>query len=153
MGTIDIPPKVSIPICIEQGVVYLYRLDTVNMDGTSYSGDRVFIVLNANPKTDETLILTTITKQVAKQREFIKKIGENPDTLVSILPSDFPPLKKESVVNCNNVYPITLSDLITKVENNGKIFSDKLPKTVINLLISGIIKSNQISSEIKKMLI
>ena len=46
-----IPAKVTIPICIEQGAVYLYQLETTNHDGTSYKGDRFMIVLNANPKT------------------------------------------------------------------------------------------------------
>ncbi len=149
----NIPPEISIPICIEQGAVYLYHLDTVNKDGTLYSGERFFIIMNVSPKTDSILILTTITKQIIKQQEYIKKVGEHPDTLVAISPSDFPPLSTESIVNCNRTYEITLSELIAKIENSGKIFTDRLPKTIIAALISGVVKSNQIAPEIKKLLI
>lgn len=150
----EIPHKVSIPVCIEQGSVYLYCIDIDNKDGTRYSGNRFLIVLNPSPKADKVLVLTTITKQIENQRRFIKSIGEDPDTLVPITPSDFPPLKIDSVVNCNNHYETTLAELIAKVGNGGRVFHQhKLPKTVTNALISGIMKSNQIPPEVKEMLI
>ena len=46
----DIPAKVTVPICIEQGSIYHFCLDTLNKDGTRYQGNRFLIVLNANPK-------------------------------------------------------------------------------------------------------
>lgn len=148
-----IDPGISIPICIEQGSIYLYRLDTTNKDGTLYSGDRFFIVLNTNPKTDEVIILTTITTKVEKQAELIKRTGEDPSTLVQISISDFPNLSKDSVVNCNRIYQITLQELIEKVKNGGKFFSFTLPKTVISALVSGVLKSKQVAPEIKEMLV
>lgn len=149
----QISPDISIPICIEQGSIYHYHLDIENHDGTKYSGDRFFIVLNLNPKTDEILILTTITKQIDKKREFIKRTGEDPSTLVLISPSDFPNLSQDSVVNCNNIYQITLTELIDKVKNGGKIFSYKLPKTIVSALVSGVLVSKQIPEEVKQRLI
>jgi PemK-like, MazF-like toxin of type II toxin-antitoxin system len=149
----DIPPKISIPICIEQGSIYLYCLDTKNKDGTSYKGSRFFIVLNANPKTDEVLVLTTITTKIDKQREFVKRIGEDAGTLVTITMSDFPRLTQDSVVNCNNFYQISLKGLIKKIEDGGKIFRDKLSKNVIDALTSGMLKSNQVPPDVKEKLI
>lgn len=149
----EIPPKISIPICIEQGSIYLYHLNRVNNDGSLYEGDRFFIVLNTNPKTDEVLILTTITKKAEKQKAFIKRIGEDPDTLVPITPSDFSALSQNSVVNCNSYYQISLADLIKKIEDGGKIFTHKLPKNVIDALISGVLKSNQVPPDVKERLI
>jgi hypothetical protein len=148
-----IDPEISIPICIEQGSIYLYHLTTTNKDGALYSGDRFFIVLNLNPKTDEILILTTITTKIENQKAFIKKTSEDPSTLVVITKSDFPQLAQASAVNCNRVYQITLKELIEKVKNGGKIFSHNLPKTVIALLISGVLKSKQIPPDIKQKLI
>jgi hypothetical protein len=149
----DIKADVSIPICIEQGSIYLYHINVTNHDGSLYDGDRFFIVLNLNPKTDETLILTTITKRVEKQKEFIKRIGEDQSTLVCVSKSDFPNLAHDSVINCNNIYQINLKELIEKVKNGGKIFSHKLPKTVLDALISGVLKSNQVAPDIKQKLI
>lgn len=149
----QIPLDISIPICIEQGSIYHFHIDIKNQDGTVYGGDRFFIVLNLNPKTDEILILTTITKKIDKNREFIKRIGEDPSTLVLISTSDFSRLSQDSIVNCNNVYQITIKELIDKIKNGGKIFSNKLPKTIINALVSGILKSKQVSPEVKQKLI
>ncbi|MBU2633222.1 hypothetical protein KJ751_01830 [Patescibacteria group bacterium] len=148
-----ISPSVTIPVCIEQGCVYLYRLDTTNKDGTKYSGDRFFVVLNVNPKTDTILILTTITKQIQNQKKFIKNIGESPDTLVQITPSDFSPLSQDSIINCNNTHEESLSDLITKVKNGGKVFSEKIPNNIINALTSGVLKSKQVPRDHKKLII
>ena len=86
-------------------------------------------------------------------RQFIKRTGEDTETLVEIHPADFPNLTKDSAVNCNTIYQITLQDLMEKVENGGKIFSHKLPKIVIENLIRDVLKSNQVPTEIKEMLI
>lgn len=149
----DIPPKVSIPICIEQGSIYHYQINKTNKDGTEYSGSRFFIVINKNPKTDGVIVLTTITTKTKETKKFIKKICEDEDTIVPIKISDFPNLSQDSIVNCNNYYSIQLEKLIEKIENGGKIFTHQLPKTVINALINGIMKSNQIPTEVKEILI
>lgn len=149
----EIKPKVRIPICIEQGSVYLYKLEAVNKDGSPYKGDRFFIVLNVNPKTDDILVLVTITKKIDNSINFAKRTGEDGSTIVPISPADFSQLNVESVVNCNRVYDITMEELITKVEDGGKVFSQKLPRTVISALVSGVLKSNQVQQEFKEMLI
>lgn len=149
----NIPPDISIPICIKQGSIYHFHLNITNHDGTAYSGNRFFIVLNLNPNIDEVLILTTITKKIDKKREYIKRIGEDPSTLVLISASDFPNLSQKSVVDCNNIHQITLKELIDKIKNDGKTFSHKLPKTIIDALVSGVLKSRQVSSEIKQKLL
>lgn len=148
-----IPASAAIPICIEQGSIYHYKLQHLNHDGTPYIGDRFFIVLNINPKTDTALVLVTITKKIENQEKHIKVIGESLDTLVRITPADFQPLSVDSCVNCNNTYEVTLSELIKKVDNGGKIFFEKLPKNIITDLVSGVMKSNQVPNYQKKLII
>ena len=104
-------------------------------------------------KIDEILVLVTITTQIARQQDYIKRIGEEYDTLVSITPSDFKRLSANSVVNCNNLYEKTLSSLVSDIENGGKVFFEKLPKDVVASLVSGVLKSKQVSLEHKKLLI
>jgi hypothetical protein len=149
----NIPPKVSIPICIEQGSVYLFNLEKKNPDGTFYKGDRFFIVLNAKPKTDEIIILVTITKKIEKQKAYVKRIGESEDTLVTITLSDFPRLSQTSIVNCNNYFENDVKDLIAKIENDGKIFRDKIPKNIIDAITGGMINSRLIPLGIKEKII
>lgn len=60
----EIPAKVLVPSCIEQGSIYHYHIDKINKNGTVYSGDRFFVVLNVNPVTDRVLIMATMTTQI-----------------------------------------------------------------------------------------
>ncbi len=139
-------------MCIERGSVYHFHIDKVNDDGSLYSGDRFFIILNLDPKNDKTLITVTITKEVDKQRKFAVYTGEDPKTIVPISKKDFPRLSRDSVVNCNRIYPTNLRELIEKIENGGKIFSDKLPKIIVNALVSGVLNSKRVLPEHKAYL-
>jgi hypothetical protein len=148
-----IPPEIEIPLCIEQGSIYHYEIELTNRDGSTYKGERFFIVLNVNPKTDEVIVLTTITSQIVKQEQFIKVVGEDPDTLVRISPADFSRLTKDSVVNCNNTYETNLNELIEKIKEGGKIFYEKLPQNLISALTAGVLKSTQVPPAHKKLII
>jgi hypothetical protein len=150
---IDISPTIIIPLCIEQGSIYHYEFSALRADGTRYTGNRFFIVLNRNPKTDQILILTTITKQIEKQRQYVKNINAAPDTLVPIGPSDFPRLTLDSIVNCNNTYELTLDELIAKVAAGGKVFYDKLPKDTLDAIKRGVLQSNQVPLGHKKLIL
>ena len=149
----EIPPEALVKICVDQGSVCHYKLDTENKDGSHYVGSRFFIVLNVNPQTDTVLVLVTITTKIESLERFIKKRGESADTLVKISPEDFPPLNKESAVNCNNTYEMSLSGLVKKIEDGGKVFFEKLPRSVMSAIVSGALKSSQVPSDHKKLLI
>lgn len=149
----DMPAEALVAVCIEQGSVYHYPVELLNNDGTKYHGDRFFVVLSVNPKTDTVIVLATITTQIENQEKFIKRIGESPETLVRIYPSDFSRLSKESAVNCNNIYETSLSELIKKIDGGGKVFFEKLPKNKMDAIVSGALKSGQVSNEHKKLMI
>jgi hypothetical protein len=149
----EIPAEVTVRVCIEQGSVYHYLLESINNDGILYKGKRFLVVLNKDPKTDMVLILVTVTKQVEHQKEYIKRIGEDPSTLVSISKVNFPRLSVDSVVNCNDIYETSMADLINDIENGGKVFFEKLPKIVIDDLLAGVMKSNMVSLEHKELLL
>lgn len=138
---------------IERGAVFYYSDEIANRDGSSFRGKRYYIVLNTNPKTDDFLILVTITKQIENQTKFIKQIGEDPSTLVPIPMKDFPRLTYPSIVSCNKVYVVTLENLIKKIENGGSIISDKPPKNIIDAIVSGVMKSKQIEGEYKSIIL
>ncbi len=149
----EIPPEIVVPTCIEQGTVFHYTLEATNHDGAIYRGNRFFVVLNAKPQTDPNILLVTLTTKIENQRRFIQQIGESPETLVEITSSDFSPLSSISAVNCNKIYEISMDELIDKVRNGGKIFFEKLSKTAVSAILSGVIKSSQVESEKKKFLI
>jgi hypothetical protein len=149
----EIPPEALVSVCIEQGSICHFRLDATNQDGTAYSGDRFLIVLNTNPKTDTVLVLTTLTTKIERQKKLIKIQKESPDTLVVITPQDFPRLDRESIVNCNKVYEFSKDELTEKIRDGGKVFFEKLPKSIVSALVSGTVKSRQVSNEHKQLMI
>ena len=149
----DLPPKVVVPICIEQGSIYHYRVELTNRDRSTYRGQRFFIVLNVNPKTDEVIVLTTVTTKIEEAERYVQRVKESPETLVRISRADFPRLSAESVVNCNSTYPSTMPQLIKRIEDGGIIFFEKLPRSVIEALVGGVLKSTQVPNEQKKLLI
>lgn len=67
----EIPPKIRIPLCIEQGSVFNFFIDFGNPK--RQSKNRYFVVLNSNPKTDITLIMVTSTTQIQKKKEFVRR--------------------------------------------------------------------------------
>jgi len=89
----DIPLKIRIPLCIEQGAVFNFRME---IDGPNrQSKNRYFVVLNRNPKTDTALVLVTSTTQVAKRKEFVQRAGITDQTIVSISPNEYPVFTRE----------------------------------------------------------
>lgn len=143
----------SVPLLIEKGSVVHYGLELTNRDGTLYKGNRFFVVLNVNPKTDEVLVLVTITSKTEKQEKHIKLTGEDATTLVRISPADLSFLSGDSAINCNNTYPTSLNELVKKIENGGKIYSEKVPNDILNALTSGVLKSNRVPPSHKKLVI
>lgn len=97
--------------------------------------------------------MSTVTTQIKNQQKYIKFTGADKDTLVYIDQADYPRLSKESVVNCNNIYEITLGELINKVNKGGKIFQEKLPKNKLNELIKGAMISDEVTQEQKQMIV
>ena len=80
-------------------------------------------------------------------------MGESPETLVNLSPNDFARLKQNSVVNCNNVYETSLSELISRIDDGGRFFTEKLSKSKIIEIIRGVLLSNQVTPKQKKFLV
>jgi len=79
----EIPPKIRIPLTIEQGSVFNFKLE-VSGDGRQ-SKNRYFVVLNKNPKIDSVLVMLTSTSQISKKREFVRRAGINEQTIKKLL--------------------------------------------------------------------
>lgn len=147
---VDIPAKVRIPLCIEQGSVFNFYIDFG--ESRRQAKNRYFVVLNHNPKTDVVLILVTSTTQVAKKREFVKRSGISERTIVSVLPKEYPIFTSESAFNCNDVFEVCMEDLIRKIEDVGSMNYPKISNSILAKLIIGVNESPNISEEIKKLL-
>ena len=146
----DIPVKIRIALCIEQGAVFNFRME---VDGPKrQSKNRYFVVLNRNPKTDTALVLVTSTTQIAKRKEFVQRAGISEQTIVSVSPKEYSVFTSESAFNCNDVIEVSMDDLIRKVEDDGSMNYPKIPDSIVSKLIIGINESPRISPAIKKLL-
>jgi hypothetical protein len=145
----EIPPKIRIPLCIEQGSVFNFFIDFD--DSRRQAKNRYFIVLNRNPKTDVALIIVTSTTQIQKKREFVKRVGISDKTIVEVKAKEHPIFTRDSVFNCNDVFEVDMSDLIRKIEENGSMNYPKLSDDVLKRIIAGVNESPKVSQSIKDL--
>jgi hypothetical protein len=146
----DIPTKVRVPLSIEQGSVFNFRID-FNEPGRK-SGNRYFVVINRNPKTDKTLVMITPTTQIEKRIEFVRKTKISEKTIVVISPKEYCAFKTESAFNCNDVFEVNMEDLIRKIEDGGSMNYPKISDPIIKKIIAGINESPIVTEEIKKLI-
>ncbi len=146
----EIPPKIRIPLCIEQGCVYNFYIDFGDLKRESKN--RYFVVLNKNPKTDTVLVMVTCTKQIDKKKEFIKKRGISQTTLVEVKAQEHCAIIVDSVFNCNDVLEVKMSDLIRKIEENGSMNYPKISDGILSKLIAGVKDSPMVPKTIKDII-
>jgi len=146
----EIPPKIRIPLCVEQGSVFNFFIDFG--DSKRQSKNRYFVILNRNPKTDIALIMITSTTQIQKKREFVKRAGISGKTIVEIKAKEYCIFTSDSVFNCNEVFEVNMSDLIKKIEENGSMNYPKLPNNILKRIIVGVNESPKISQSTKDLM-
>src|SRR3989344_3155973 len=130
---IDIPVKIRISLLIEQGSVFNFHVDF--RDSKRQSKNRYFVVLNRNPKIDAVLLMITSTTQIAKRKAFVKRVGISEQTIVVVSPKEYSVFSTESAFNCNDVFEVSMQDLIRKIEDTGSMNYPKIPDGILSKLI------------------
>lgn len=146
----EIPLKVRIPICIEQGSVFNFYIDF--NDSKRQSKNRYFVILNRNPKSDRALVLVTSTTQIVGRREYVARMGISEKTIVMVEAGEYSAFNNDSVFDCNEVFEVNMSDLIRKIEEGGSMGYPKMPDTILLKLIDGVKESPLVTEEIKGLL-
>lgn len=146
----DIPVKIRIPLCIEQGSVFNFYIDF--HDSKRQSKNRYFVVLNRNPKTDLNLIMITSTSQIQKKLAFITKAKISDKTIIEIKAREYGVFTCDCVFSCNEIFEVKMDDLIQKIEENGSMNYPKLPDNILKRVIAGVNESPRVSQDIKDLL-
>ncbi len=146
----EIPPKVRVPLCIEQGSVFNFFIDFG--DSKRQSKNRYFVVLNRNPKTDTALIMVTSTTQTQKKKEFVRRVGISEKTIVEVRAKEHCIFTSDSAFNCNEIFEVKMEDLIRKIEENGSMNYPKLSENLLKRIIAGITESPRISQSVKDLM-
>lgn len=146
----EIPPKIRIPFCIEQGSVFNFFVDFG--DSKRQSKNRYFVVLNRNPRTDTALIMITSTTQTQKRKEFVRRACISDKTIVEVKMGEHPVFTSNSAFDCNEVFEVRMDDLVRKIEENGSMNYPKLSDSIIKRIIVGIIESPKVSQAVKDLI-
>lgn len=114
------------------------------------------VVVNADPNTQQAVVVVCASSQVEKLRAFIaRRDNLSPNTLVCITGGSYPHFGKDTAFNCNNpeVIPFDVLDTwqnqnsVELITRNGVIDSDLLDE-----IRAGIMISDMVEDAIKEML-
>jgi len=140
----SIPPEI-IKASIKAGSVYYFKTDYLKSEKRHF-----FIVLNANPKTDEVIILTCASSKI-QNTKLIRKYCA-PETLVIITPEQYDGFSVQSIVDCNSIIPESLSNIARKYELNELKVKPEMDIRLVRKIRRGILASNQVPPRFKAIL-
>ncbi len=140
-----IPPEVKIKGTLKSGSVYYFEDDSLTSAEPHY-----FIVLNQNPSDDLLLLLVCSSSQITKVK--IRNANNPPSTLVELSPKDYSDFTRNSIIDCNRVFPRSLNELIKKLaEGKLKIKAD-LSSPIVAILRQGVLDSTMVEESLKRIL-
>lgn len=144
----DIPVQVRVVAGIQTGSVFYFEEESISSNEPHY-----FVVLNRNPKTEEILILAIASSQVEKRKSIVVKLGFPVETLVEIVPEEYPLFTKNTVIDCNRAFEKSIQSLTEKLENGKlKVCDEVMPAEIVSKVTGGMLASTQISKNIQDML-
>lgn len=141
----DVPPDVAIKATIRPGSVYLFHNESLSSPYPHY-----FIVVNINPMSEQTIILVWASSQIAK----VKKRRQNcpRETLVQIMPDQYPDFLYPSIVDCNHFHEETLEKLIERLSAKQLQLKTEMDMPLVEQLRQGLLASRLIPRRIKMQL-
>lgn len=108
-----------------------------------------FVVVNANPLTDELLLLTVFTSQIDKVR---LRNRERPGTVVEFGPADFAPLNRPTAVDGNVILRRSLSEMADLARRKEIAYHPDLPAALLDRIRTAILSSPVIEDEDKDLI-
>ena len=141
----DIPPEVVIKASIKPGSVYYFPHEALSSPEYHF-----FIVININPIVEEVIFLVCSSSQISKVKQ--RNRHNPPKTLVEISNTQYPDFTRDSIINCNNVFPERIEKLIERLSNKKLKLKAEMKISLVNKLRKGVLASRQVPLKIKKQL-
>lgn len=130
---------------IRPGTVFYFSLE-----GFSSSYPHYFVVVNRRPLTDPVVLLLCASSQVEKRLTWYSACP--PETLVIVYPRQYNEFTVKTVINCNEVYQVTIQQLAKKRDSRLLAFKSQMSDSVVESLRRGVIASPMIERWIKALL-
>jgi hypothetical protein len=109
-----------------------------------------FAVINADPRSNNVLIMAVGSSQIAKVQERRKNLP--PETLVIVEPAEYPDFSKPTVIDCNQVFELSREELVQKFKTKELRHHRDLPKAVLEKIWHGVHTSPRVDEVYKCML-
>lgn len=141
------PPDLpfELKLTLRPGTVYYFEHRAV------YSGEpHFFVILNAEPRSSNVLIMTIGSSQVSKVQGRRKNLP--PETLVIVDPADYPDFSKQSIIDCNQVFELSREELVEKFKTKGLRHHRDLPEAVLEKIWHGVRTSPRVDEVHKQLL-
>lgn len=107
-----------------------------------------FVVVNSDPLGDEILLLTIASSQIETVK---RRRGKQPSgTVVEIPEADYAEFTKDSIVDCNQVFTKSLSELCAQWSRKEIIAKLDLPEDILKKLQQGVLASRLVSETDKE---
>jgi hypothetical protein len=130
---------------ITPGSVYYFREETFSSNEPHY-----FIVVNLNPQTDEVVVLACASHQIEKTKDRRRNCPE--ETLIIITPKQYCDFSKPSIIDCNRIIPLRITQIMMKYESNALDVKTEMDIELVNIIRQGILSSSLIQPRIHEML-
>ncbi|HRI48007.1 MAG TPA: hypothetical protein PK559_12950 [Ignavibacteriaceae bacterium] len=141
----DISPEFQIKASLKSGSVYYFEDNSLTSIEPHY-----FVVLNHDPSNDFLLLLVCSSSQIDKVR--IRNKNNPSTTLVEITPKDYPDFTKDSIIDCNKVFPRSVNDLVNKLKQGKLKLKSELSANIVNRLQQGVLDSSMVEESLKRIL-
>jgi hypothetical protein len=140
------PPGIDLTLrlSLREGSVYYFTERTLPSAEPHY-----FIVVNADPLTQQVLLLSVVTSKV---EEVKRRRADCLDTVVELSPTDFDALKRPSIVDCNSLKTIPLSEFNERfVRKEIDCFDRDMPFVLRQALRRAIHASKIVTDELRAL--
>ncbi|HSH39895.1 MAG TPA: hypothetical protein VK993_14060 [Chthoniobacterales bacterium] len=134
----------TLRLSLREGSVYYFTERSLTSPEPHY-----FIVVNSDPLTQQVLLLAVCSSKVPEVKQ---RRREWPDTVVQISPQQFDVLKRESIVDCNDLKQVSLRDFNARfIRKQIKHFGKDLPPDLRRRVRTAIHASQILPAEIKSL--
>jgi hypothetical protein len=140
------PPGIdtTLRLTLREGSIYYFTERSLTSREPHY-----LVVVNSDPLKQQLLLLGVCTSKVREAKERRKDF---PETLVEISPQAFNILKKVSIIDCNDLKQVGLSEFNARFARKEIRYFDKdLPLSLRNALRKAIYASKIVPDEIKAL--
>lgn len=141
-----VPPDIDLKLrlTLREGTVYYFTERTLTSAEPHY-----FIVVNADPLTQQVLLLSVVTSKV---EEVKRRRADCLATVVELSPESFDVLTKPSIVDCNSLKTIPLAEFNERFVRKEILCFDKdLPLVLRKTLRRAIHASDILADELKAL--